>query len=332
MDVSKFLVINVAADILFINHKTYSCKLDDYVALVIEAEKRDEGSIINCLKEVYEKLLEFAHIETSVFLSNHYTNILDINAAYNECLYLLNRKKMFGGKPLERYDSNIQYILSYPYTEEDEKKITNAIKSANFEAAKEHIGTIFEKNMIENLSTELAIMLIYDITTTVLKLSDLIIESADQKQIIFNRLTQYRNIDEAKEAIFYAIQALCSESSKKLSDYKISDSIIEIIKKNYNDVNLSVAQIGDRLQKSPQYISRLFKKETSKSLSKYIHEYRILVAKDLLINTELSIKEIAKKVGYTNSNGFISSFKTFEGITPRQFKLSNKKDNKNLIS
>ena len=47
---------------------------------------------------------------------------------------------------------------------------------------------------------------------------------------------------------------------------------------------------------------------------------RMKCAKELLISTELSIKEIAQRCGYTDEYGFMKRFKLYYGITPTQMR------------
>jgi YesN/AraC family two-component response regulator len=66
----------------------------------------------------------------------------------------------------------------------------------------------------------------------------------------------------------------------------------------------------------------MFKKYTKTSFITYINELRIKKALELLKDTDLSIKDIAQRVGYNNLNYFYKNFKTVTGITPGIFKGS----------
>src|SRR5690554_721138 len=66
--------------------------------------------------------------------------------------------------------------------------------------------------------------------------------------------------------------------------HKVQQAIL-YIKKNYN-LQITRKDIADNLGISQVYISQLFKKETQKTFLDYLTQYRINVAKDLLLNTE----------------------------------------------
>ena len=58
----------------------------------------------------------------------------------------------------------------------------------------------------------------------------------------------------------------------------------------------------------PAYISRLFKQVSGKTLLDYIESLRMELAKRLLADDAISINEIGKNCGYSNTSYFIRSY------------------------
>ena len=73
------------------------------------------------------------------------------------------------------------------------------------------------------------------------------------------------------------------------------------------------------------YLNIIFKKETSKTLYQYITGVRMEHAKHFLETTQMSISDIALKVGYPNSNSFTRAFKRHNKITPQEFRDAGKR-------
>jgi YesN/AraC family two-component response regulator len=65
---------------------------------------------------------------------------------------------------------------------------------------------------------------------------------------------------------------------------------------------------------------KLFRDKLDTSVLDYINSIRIDNAKRLLKGTELTIQDIATKVGYQNIQSFNRFFKKFEGISPKEFR------------
>lgn len=63
----------------------------------------------------------------------------------------------------------------------------------------------------------------------------------------------------------------------------------------------------------------------SVSAKEYIQSLRIDRAKQLLLNTDFSILQIAQLVGYSHNSALTRVFKSFEDITPAQFRRNLRK-------
>ena len=66
-----------------------------------------------------------------------------------------------------------------------------------------------------------------------------------------------------------------------------------------------------------------FKKQTGKSPNEYIIDLRLQLAKSLLENTKMSIKQISEKVGYSDQYFFSRLFKNHIGISPQKYRKEN---------
>lgn len=84
--------------------------------------------------------------------------------------------------------------------------------------------------------------------------------------------------------------------------------------------DLSVADVAASINLSPSHLSRLFKTRTGFSPHEFITLRRIDAAKELLLTTSLSIKQIAFRVGYHSEANFITSFSGKTGLTPAVFR------------
>jgi AraC-like DNA-binding protein len=78
--------------------------------------------------------------------------------------------------------------------------------------------------------------------------------------------------------------------------------------------------IGERLHYNPNYLSSIFKKEYGTTFSDYLVSYRLEIAKKWLVQGDMTIKEIAERLQYQNSQNFIRSFRKKEQITPGMYR------------
>lgn len=83
---------------------------------------------------------------------------------------------------------------------------------------------------------------------------------------------------------------------------------------------ITLDSIAGEVNLSKFYLSHEFKKYTNMTIQEYISNRRIVNAKQLLLNTDLSIAEIAESCGLQTTSYFIRLFKTSEGISPHQWR------------
>ena len=77
-------------------------------------------------------------------------------------------------------------------------------------------------------------------------------------------------------------------------------------------------ELAEAVHLNPDYMARLFKKETGMNLKDYIIQQKMQEAQSLLCTTNLPISLIAAKVGYTNFGHFSTSYKKFYHKTPQE--------------
>lgn len=86
--------------------------------------------------------------------------------------------------------------------------------------------------------------------------------------------------------------------------------------------DLSLDVLAQKASMSKYHLSREFKKYTGCSPIKYLITLRLDKAKALLAETEMTITEIAEKVGFSDLNNFTNHFKKQTGMTPRNYRSS----------
>lgn len=102
------------------------------------------------------------------------------------------------------------------------------------------------------------------------------------------------------------------------------EEIIQIqlwLTQNFNK-SFQLADLSSKFDMSSRNFDRRFKAATGKTPLGYLQEIRIANARDLLKNSNLSVLEIAQRVGYQDSAHFTSLFKKLIRMTPSAFRKS----------
>lgn len=83
---------------------------------------------------------------------------------------------------------------------------------------------------------------------------------------------------------------------------------------------ISLDDVSREVDISPYYFSKIFKEETGENFIEYVTGIRMERAKELLLSSTLSMKEICGEVGYSDPNYFSRTFKKNVGLTPTEYK------------
>lgn len=126
----------------------------------------------------------------------------------------------------------------------------------------------------------------------------------------------------------FVIEKMQESAQKRSEDHDMDGqelpliiSIKEYIKRNMSS-DLTREKISLEFHFSPDYLSKIFKKETGHTLSDYLFEERIKIAKDLLTNTDMPISDIVGFIGYSNFSHFSKTLKNATGMTPLNYRKS----------
>lgn len=83
----------------------------------------------------------------------------------------------------------------------------------------------------------------------------------------------------------------------------------------------SLDEIAEYCNITRSHLARLFKQLMNTSLQEYLIEYRLGKAKDLLVNTNLAIYQIASQVGYEEPLSFNKAFKRRMNMSPKEWRI-----------
>lgn len=110
------------------------------------------------------------------------------------------------------------------------------------------------------------------------------------------------------------------ENQKTILIQKIKDVIVDMVFNEDTDVNVkSSVYLAEKLSHSYGYLSNLFSEVTYTSIENFIILQKIEYTKQLIINGQLSLTEIAFKLNYSSVAHLSTQFKNTTGITPSAF-------------
>lgn len=93
-------------------------------------------------------------------------------------------------------------------------------------------------------------------------------------------------------------------------------AVFEFIEANYQQ-SINLTDVAQAVGYSPAYLTNLSQSQTGRTVKAWIIERRMAQARQLLIHTAESIKQIADSIGYTDAGYFTRQFRKLHGVTPQ---------------
>lgn len=119
------------------------------------------------------------------------------------------------------------------------------------------------------------------------------------------------------------ISHMVTKSMDMISSADRSESVVDKVKayiREHLEEDISREDIANAVYLNPDYLTRIFKKETGMSIVDYVSNQRLDMAAALLADTDMSVSSIAGKLGYANFSYFSRIFKKHMHLTPVEYR------------
>lgn len=196
-------------------------------------------------------------------------------------------------------------------------------------AAMQHLDSLFLS--LEELTRHSYHTMQVNLLSFVIRVSNLVNTAGMEKETLedFNQyLNDAKSIGSLFETKYLLKKAMSTALAAKRPEKKsVSDIIVSaVMQKIDNNLMNETFTVEDAIQGinySNNYIRHIFTQTEGKSIKEHIITERMQLAKHLLANSDIPIKEIAERTGHHNQHYFSSSFKKFVGCSPSEWREKN---------
>lgn len=330
----QFIIANVVEELANQKSKGLMVEISDTMACLLNFGENEleeaNAEIIRIVDGAMAVFRDSFKIHLTVSISNVHDTFAGIPKAYQEALDAMEYKMLVGSEEVIKYENvkkSNNKTHNYYYNLEIEQQLINTIKMGDFIRSRDLLNEIFDKSLYAgSVSLDMAKCLMFDLVSTFVKtLEELEITSKGIFLEEFNPVEELfgcKTIKEMKLKMISILSRVCNyiETRKKSHNSVLKDQILLYIEDHYDDDSLSIAAMANLYNVNLSYLSKFFKEQTGEGLLDYVNRFRLEKAKGLLQDEDANIGEVARKVGFYNSNALIRVFKKYEGITPGQYK------------
>ena len=153
------------------------------------------------------------------------------------------------------------------------------------------------------------------LTALVARLHALYADRASETTLVRIAAVLYEWIAEAHER---GILLAGEKNGVKDTKGEFAKKVVQYVRENYARP-ISTQDVARALHLDKSYFCRAFRAVFAEGFLSYLHEYRIAVAKNLLLDEQTGLADIAAEVGYTNYDVFATYFKRYAGMKPKDY-------------
>ncbi|SEO77008.1 AraC family transcriptional regulator [Paenibacillus sp. OK076] len=310
---------------LFTSHKTNSVAIqpEQDQLLLLLFDPGPQSGILQALDTLKELLAVEETLYLTIAVSPVYSGEIPFTDAYSNLSMLLKERRLNGETQVivePRASSSNAFHVKVTYGEE----LHNLLQSGNEEAVFAWLDRQLEQLQHKDAAAEdfrtFAIGAVEQMGKTVMKLNLTHIESELRSSPPGEAFAGFHSMQQYREWLQALAQPVLEAVRSQLETRDpVITFVLDYLDHHYGeDINLNI--VADKLNLTSGYLSSIFKEKTNINFSEYLNNLRVERAKELLVNVDLRIQDIATQVGYQNVNSFIRMFKRRYGLTPGEYR------------
>lgn len=287
------------------------------IACLYFQEEGEEVDLRGFFTQLYESVCRTCGFEIAFYVGGACGQPEQISDSFASAEWLMNTSSRNEWLCIAQPDTPIVH-LTVLLAPEDEKKLENFVNIGDKEEALALLDEIYRQNFICNNLRGFRRQFLYCRLVGILAVCDESFSDADELP------EQLMSLNEREFFAWLSERFVrCCEQSIRKSiqrSQRLVDSVRRYIEESYADYELTLDSLAFHFGVTAKYLSSLFKKQVGVNVSAYVEQIRIERAEQMLSDENLSIGEIAVKVGYANADSFRRAFRRVRGVSPSQFR------------
>ncbi len=292
------------------------------ISLLIASDLEMEKYLHIIVEEISQSIRRIMKMSCLIGVSRSVGRLGQVHEAYIEAMNAIrylrkSNEDVYFISDIERTDDfNLEKMQVYI------EEVEQLIRSGSGQELEQYLKQMFDVLEQERISTMEINFLLVRLVSAVFRIVYAVVEEEAaaelQRKSPLQNVESFENHDVVcSKCIFFCMAAreLIAEQRKKSSTV-LCDKAIGIIENNYMDQELSLVSVSNEISVSPNYLSALIKRSTGRTFIDLLTKKRIETAKELLLCTNMKIKEISEKCGYNDQHYFSYCFKKYVGLSP----------------
>lgn len=294
-------------------------------ALLFLRQKYDDAYAFGC--RLYSYITDTFHADCYLSISRPFQQYTSLQDAYTFAEQQMEQRFWNPELKIFSYDHEYDQTESAQGLDDDSllSVIRRSLSSKDAVNLQKNLELLFQKYRMPSNQSQIFVKFVF--SNLITTLYPFLPAGQNGKRTEFKPLDTLITELYLQPDILEIISVVQSMAEKIIKSYEVTGhnirrevlSVQDYIGKNFKN-DLSVEQLASLVYLTPDYLSRLFKKSTKKSLSQYIRQVRMEKASELLRTTNRKVIDIGIDVGYPNYSYFCQSFREYFGKSPEKYR------------
>ncbi len=328
-ELMQFAIYNIANEIMEVHQRGITFLYGDNVILISLGENEETltRETLQTFEEIGQSIKKYLRFTVTIGAGYCCGKTDGIKDSYHSAITACNYKMLLGG-------DRVIYILDMEPANPPKdlpgenvlQGLIHSIRSAVQTEVDTQIDTLFADALCCHSTDNGYIPYIFEVVTAILKTAkDLGVDTAalmDSNPSPFRQMMTITNLPGVKQWVKQTCATIVEEAASKRQDINkmMVKKAIQYIREHYAEPDTDIETVCRHIHISQSYFCSIFKKETNDTFRNSLHLFRMQAAKELLRMTDMKLREVAERVGYTDPNYFSFSFKKTTGISPREYR------------
>ena len=333
-DLNGFVMENILGEQVFSNYPGQLIPVGkNFVVILRLKEKEEFAQVRSCFHTVEQFYGKELHIPLRIMLGRPRQGIDGLKEEFDaltEGLWYLDflspqdgqREGIYTYGELIKTDEHVNFSMYL----NGSRRLLNCLESGDFQGAYRELDSIYRETFPRDRKyLKYNMYRMYGLIGILVTTLDTYANQVDQEFFenlhYEERLFRIQSMPELLLESRKLFESIIQYKEKKTREGEPDwfEALLHYIEAHYQDVNLNESTLAGVFEISVPHLSRTFKSLMDKGVLEYLHQVRLMHAKEML-KTGGNIKNVASAVGYADAKALARAFKRYEGITPTQYK------------
>ena len=302
---------------------------DNGIAVIVNCREKEENGVDIRLiigRHIINEINQCDNIHIQLYAGRIYETIEEISTSFMEASAAASEYSFGKEDTIILFEQIAEKEENTEFPILEQALYIQCIKQANTGEALKALEKMVDDIRALN-SFLISQCLCYDIINLLIKTVNQI-NGLESQSLDLKELCTFHDVEEFYEKSKKATISICEQygSYRTLKNKEQKSEMLRYVNDHYSQQTISLDVLAGQFNLSANYVSRFFKQETGCSFIQYITMLRMDKARELLLNTDLPIKDIVVQIGYIDVANFVRKFKAYEGVTPGQYREKMRKE------